>query len=41
MSTKLYVGNLSYKVNEADLKKKFEETGKCVSASIDFKRESH
>jgi len=34
MSKKLYVGNLSYKVTEADLMKKFGEFGECVSANV-------
>ncbi|MCX8045171.1 MAG: RNA-binding protein [Desulfobacterota bacterium] len=34
MGKKLYVGNLSYKVTEDDLKKKFGEVGECVSANI-------
>jgi RNA recognition motif-containing protein len=29
MSKKLYIGNLSYKVTEEDLKKKFGEIGEC------------
>ena len=34
MSIKLYIGNLSYKVTEEDLKKKFGETGECISVNI-------
>lgn len=38
MSEKLYIGNLSYKATEDDLKKKFEEIGECVSVNIVFDR---
>jgi len=34
MGKKLYVGNLSYKVTEADLMKKFGEVAECVSANV-------
>ena len=34
MPTKLYVGNVSYRATEADLLKKFSETGNCLSAKI-------
>ncbi len=34
MSKKLYVGNLSYKVTEDDLMKKFTEIGECTSIKI-------
>ena len=34
MSTKLYVGNLSYEVTEDDLKKSFGEIGECVTVNI-------
>jgi len=34
MSKKLYIGNLSYKVTEVDLKKKFGEIGECISVKI-------
>ncbi len=34
MSTKLYVGNISYRATELDLKKKFGEVGECVSVKM-------
>jgi len=34
MSKKLYIGNLSYKATEEDLKKKFDEIGECISVNI-------
>jgi RNA recognition motif-containing protein len=34
MPIKLYVGNVSYRATDADLLKKFSETGKCLSAKI-------
>lgn len=34
MSTKLYVGNVSYRATEEDLIKKFSEAGNPVSAKI-------
>ena len=36
MSKKLYIGNLSYKATEDDLKKKFGEIGECISVNIVF-----
>ena len=34
MSNKLYVGNLSYRATEDDLRNKFEEIGECSSVKI-------
>lgn len=34
MNKKLYVGNLSYKVTDADIQKKFGEIGECVSVNL-------
>jgi RNA recognition motif-containing protein len=34
MSKKLYIGNLSYRATEEDLRKKFEEIGECISVKI-------
>ena len=36
MGKKIYVGNISYRVTEADLKNKFEEVGECRSVKIMF-----
>jgi RNA recognition motif-containing protein len=40
MQTKLYVGNLSYKTKDEDLKAAFEEAGVVVSAKILTDRET-
>lgn len=40
MSSKLFVGNLSFKLGEADLKSMFEQYGTVVSCSIPVDRES-
>lgn len=40
MQTKLYVGNLSYKTRDEDLKAVFEEAGAVVSAKILTDRET-
>jgi RNA recognition motif-containing protein len=34
MPAKLYIGNLSYRVTEEDLVKKFSEAGRCLLAKI-------
>ncbi len=34
MSKKLYVGNISYRATELDLRKKFGEIGECVSVTM-------
>lgn len=36
MGTKLYVGNMSYKVTSEDLQKRFSECGDVVSVNIVF-----
>jgi len=36
MGTKLYVGNMSYKVTTEDLQKRFSEAGEVVSVNIVF-----
>ena len=40
MQTKLYVGNLSYKTRDEDLKAAFEEAGAVVAAKILTDRET-
>ncbi len=34
MSHKLYIGNISYRATEEDIKKKFAEVGTCLSVTI-------
>jgi len=41
MSKKIYVGNLSYDVNDHDLADVFAEYGEVVSAKIIFDRETN
>jgi RNA recognition motif-containing protein len=40
MAKKLYVGNLSYKMNDKDLEDAFSKVGPVVSASIVMDRET-
>ncbi|WP_298802459.1 RNA-binding protein [uncultured Lentibacter sp.] len=40
MNNKLYVGNLSYSTNDADLSELFSESGEVVSAKVIMDRES-
>ena len=41
MATKLYVGNFSFNLTDADLKQAFEQYGEVVSASIVNDRETN
>ena len=38
MEKKLYVGNISYRATEEDLKKKFGEIGDCVAVTLVYDR---
>lgn len=40
MNTKLFVGNLSFKLNEGDLETLFSQAGQVVSVSIPTDRET-
>ena len=41
MATKLYVGNLSYDVDQSDLQSMFTEHGAVISAQVIMDRETH